>query len=240
METPTASASVLDDPFAKLLEQEQAHRAQNPASATLPAPPPGGQSPFLAIPGAVLPPAPEPAVTAEETPGDTPEETPAPKRKRGRPRKNPLPDTAEAADTPAPVIDAADPVSVRDLVLSQPLDRAWIALGEHVSATESHAASLRKDVEEIERNAQEITSLQAEIAATQAVIDQLTETRNALGDEEELRRQADAAEERAVQSSALRQQVADFLVALNGGNSGTVGAVRITVIDGKAHIDRAG
>lgn len=237
MDTTTA-APVLTDPFARLLEQEKAARTPL-VTPVLPAPPTGGDNPFLAIPNAVQAPAPdladatvvdEPVVT--ETVEDVAE---PPKRKRGRPRKNPLPEEV----SPEPEAISAD-VSPRDLIISHPLDRAWVALGDRITASEAQVAGLRQRAEEVSRQGQEIESLREEITTLQAKVDQLTEAGKSLGAADELLRQADMAAEQVAQVVTLRQQVADFLVALNGGNSGTVGAVRITVIDGKAHLDRSG
>jgi hypothetical protein len=72
------------------------------------------------------------------------------------------------------------------------------------------------------------------------VVDQLIASRESLGSESELRSKADAVEEQAAHTLTIQDKVAELLVSLNEGASGTLGSVRITVIDGTAHIDRAG
>lgn len=240
MDTNLGMTLIPSDPFAQLLAQEAAKASPEgtPPTALPKVAPRGDKSPFLKIPGEVLPPAPEPGVVSEaavaaEASPEVPVEAP-PKRKRGRPRK-------EAATETEPVKAAVQGgVSARDLVLSQPLDRAWISLGDHIVDSKASAAALRKTADEVGHHATEIAELEAEIATLQAVVDQLIASRESLGSESELRSKADAAEEQAAHTLTIQDKVAELLVSLNEGASGTLGSVRITVIDGTAHIDRAG
>ena len=237
MDTNRGMTLIPSDPFAQLLAQEAAKASSGgtPPTALPKVAPRGDKSPFLKIPGEVLPPAPEPGVVNEaaEASPEVPVEA-APKRKRGRPRK-------ETVAEPEPVkVAVQGGVSARDLVLSQPLDRAWISLGDHIVESKASAAALRKTADEVEHHATEIAALEAEIATLQAVVDQLIASRESLGSESELRSKADAVEEQAAHTLTIQDKVAELLVSLNEGASGTLGSVRITVIDGTAHIDRAG
>lgn len=248
------------NPFAALAEQNRAAQAARAATPNgLPTPAPAPQ----AAPTSTEP-APAPVTTPVEPEKAAPsaehtehaassEDMPdnPPKRKRGRPRKHPLPEPSDTSDTesdtgtdtvPAPNATPADDLMQR-LAMTPP-DKVWVDLTANAEEYAAKAKEVEEevDVAEKERVAAHSTaeSLRAQITALEA------ELKGTLEAEEVAQYRAVTAQDKhakyteaAEDAMTVRATVEDYLVHITGGKSGTFGAVRITVVDGKSFFEKS-
>ena len=253
--------STVDNPFAGLTAMRDLLTPETPPAAVA-APPATGENPFAALnqppplSPATLPPLVEPAcggvagetpapdspptvTSVESTPADAPEapaEEPKPKRRPGRPRKKPV----EDAQVPATPKDRV--AYLRDIAATEAPASAFAKLTDEVTSLEQARDALVTRVTDISSRIAETSASHARVTAQ---IEELTKFLETLGEQaESLQTESDAntselstvEEELAVAVESL-DRVRDFIVALSGGNSGTIGGVRVTVLDGTAHIE---
>ena len=252
-----------DNPFAGLTAMRDLLDA-SPAPATSVAAPSPGENPFATLnqPPPFAPtvpdapqlsepvcggvPAPNPVpeapaagdTTEQATPDvpETPVEETKPKRRPGRPRKTP------AKDAPVSEAPKDRATYLRDIAVTEAPASAFAKLTSEVSSLEESRSALSDRVTDISSRIAETSASHTRVTAQ---IEELTKFLETLGEQaESLKTESDAntselstvEEELAVAVESL-DRVRDFIVALSGGNSGTIGGVRVTVLDGTAHIE---
>lgn len=253
--------STVDNPFAGLTAMRDLLTPETPpaAVATTPA---AGDNPFAALnqppplAPATLPPLVEPACggmdgessapdsspaevptkSATVDPPETPAEEPKPKRRPGRPRKKPI------EDAPSPTAPKDRATYLRDIAATEAPSSAFAKLTGEVTSLEQARDALVTRATDISSRIAETSASHTRVTAQ---IEELTKFLETLGEQaESLQTESDAntselstvEEELAVAVESL-DRVRDFIVALSGGNSGTIGGVRVTVLDGTAHIE---
>ena len=174
--------------------------------------------------------------TPPETPLETSVEEPKQKRRPGRPRKKPVED-ASVSEAPK---DRA--TYLRDIAATEAPPSAFAKLTVEVSSLEETRDALAARVADVSSRIAESTASHARVTAQ---IEELTKFLDTLGEQvQSLQDESDAKtseltaveEELAVAVESL-DRVRDFIVALSGGKSGTIGGVRVTVLDGTTHIE---
>lgn len=255
--------STVDNPFAGLTAMRDLLAPETPPAAVAAAPV-TGENPFAALnqppplapetmPPLVEPvcggmggetpapssPAPTSAVSTEAAPAGAPEsaaEETKPKRRPGRPRKKPV------EDAPSPTTPKDRATYLRDIAATEAPASAFVKLTDEVASLEKARDALAARVTDISSRIAEASASHARVTAQ---IEELTKFLETLGEQtESLQSESDAKtselsaveEELAVAVESL-DRVRDFIVALSGGNSGTIGGVRVTVLDGTAHIE---
>ena len=254
-----------DNPFAGLTAMRDLLTA-DPAPAAVVAAPSPGENPFATLtqppplapsaPGASqlsepacggapaqqpVPEAPAAVDATVQKPADVPE-TPAgepkPKRRPGRPRKKPVEDApASATSTPK---DRA--TYLRDIAATEAPATAFTKLTGEVSSLEESRNALSSSVTDISSRLEDATASHIRVTAQ---IEELTKFLESLGEQTEtLRAEAEAktaelsaVEEELTVAVESLDRVRDFITALSGGKSGTIGGVRVTVLDGTTHIE---
>lgn len=252
-----------DNPFAGLTAMRDLLDA-SPAPATSVAAPSPGENPFATLnqPPPFAPtvpdapqlsepvcggvPAPNPVpeapaagdTTEQATPDvpETPVEETKPKRRPGRPRKTP------AKDAPVSEAPKDRAAYLRDIAVTEAPASAFAKLTSEVSSLEESRSALSDRVTDISSRIAESAASHARVTAQ---IEELTKFLETLGEQAEtLRAEAEtktselsAVEEELTVAVESLDRVRDFITALSGGKSGTIGGVRVTVLDGTTHIE---
>lgn len=161
-------------------------------------------------------------------------ETPkTPKRGPGRPpKKRPAPAAVPADET------ADYHASLTAIAVENTADQAWLKLNE-LRALELEGANIVADAEDEVSAAQEAEDAAlAEVQRWNQVLADATDRRaTAESNLVECRKKSVEMIARGLSVQEVMSTVEGYLRALTGGKSGRVGAVRITVIDNKTHID---
>lgn len=230
-----AAPSPGENPFATLTQPPPlapsasgASQLNEPACGGAPA-----QQPVPEAPAAVDATVQEPADVPE-----TPAEEPKPKRRPGRPRKKPVEDApASAMSTPK---DRA--TYLRDIAATEAPATAFTKLTSEVTFLEETRDALTDSVDSITSRIEEFNSSRIRVTAQ---IEELTKFLETL-DEQTAPLQSEVATKTAELSTVEEEltvavesldRVRDFITALSGGKSGTIGGVRVTVLDGTTHIE---
>ncbi|TXH11178.1 MAG: hypothetical protein E6R04_03190 [Spirochaetes bacterium] len=158
-----------------------------------------------------------------------------PKRGRGRPPKN------RPAPAPSPAVDKTDDYRalLTAIAVENPADKAWLELNarrtEELDKSNALIAVAEQEVSEA-KDAED--TARAEVQRWNTVLATATAARE-VAEKGLAQSQEESAEfrERAASCREVMSTVEGYLSALTGGKSGRVGAVRVTVIDNKTHID---
>lgn len=190
----------------------------------------------------------EPPAPVAPTVASSPDETPTPpKRKRGRPRK------VQPTESSAP-LTAAEPTDPDQLFrdelsaikVNNDPSHAWVQLNERrVQAVRESKGVVDAATTVVDAAKQTESAL---IERTQAALREVHAAQSALKDAEAARIAAEgglAAAQESVKGAQHRidqvnraiAPLETYLTDLAGGGSGRVGAVRVTVIDGKSHVE---
>lgn len=174
------------------------------------------------------------AEVVEKDSAEEVEITKPPKRGPGRPRKNAPPPTVVPAD------ETADyQASLTAIAVENTADQAWLKLNELRAEELGRAYPMVADAENEVSAAQEAEDAAlAEVQRWNQVLADAADRRaTAESNLAECKEKSVEMIARAASCQEVMSTVEGYLRALTGGKSGRVGAVRITVVDNKTHID---